>query len=39
VPLSILENANDSDSDSDIPFVGPFFFVQQLDAETIGALP
>jgi hypothetical protein len=28
VPLRILENANDSDSDSDIPMVGPYSFVQ-----------
>ena len=37
VPLSMFENASDSDSDGDM--VDPDLFMQQLDAETSGALP
>ena len=37
VPLSMLENASDSDSDGDM--VDPDLFMQQLDVETSGALP
>ena len=39
VPLSMLENEDDSDSDGGIPMVDPDSFVQQLDAETSEALP
>ena len=39
VPLSMFEDANDSDSEGDTPMVDPDLFVQQLDAETSGALP
>ena len=35
----MFENEDDSDSDSGIPMVDPDSFVQQLDAETSGALP
>ena len=37
VPLSMFENPSDSDADGDM--VDPDIFVQQLDAETSGALP
>jgi len=37
VPLSMFENASDSDSDGDM--VDPNLFMQQLDEETSGALP
>jgi hypothetical protein len=38
VPLSILENANDFNLDNGIPMVGPYFFMQWIDANTNGAL-
>ena len=37
VPLSMFENASDSDSDGDM--VDLDIFMQQLDAVTSGALP
>lgn len=37
VPLSIFENASDSDSCGDM--VDPDLFMQQLDAKTSEALP
>ena len=39
VPLSMFEDESDYDSDGGIPMVDPDSFVQQLDAETSGALP
>ena len=37
LPLSMFENASDSDSEGDM--VDPNLSVQQLDAKTCGALP
>ena len=37
VPLSMFENASDSDSNGDM--VDTDIFMQQLNAETSGALP